>query len=48
MQLVDLRGVDLVLTLTSSQQMARWPDGENISLMVEGFLLHLQRGGASC
>ncbi len=47
-QLVDLSGVDLVLTLTSSQQMARWPDGENIWLMVERFLLRLQRGGASC
>ncbi len=47
-QLVELRGVDLVLTLTSSQQMARWPDGENIWPMVERFLLRLQRGSASC
>ncbi len=47
-QLVELRGVDLVLTLTSSQQMARLPEGENIRLMVESFLVQLQRGGASC
>jgi hypothetical protein len=47
-QLVELRGVDLVLTLTSSQQMARWPEGENIWLMVESFVLQVQRGGSTC
>ena len=47
-QCVEYRGAALVLTLTSPQQMGRWPDGENIKLMVERFLLQLQRGGASC
>jgi hypothetical protein len=47
-QCVEFRGADLVLTLTSLQQMTRWPDAENFKPMVERFLLRLQRGGASC
>ena len=47
-QCIEFRGTDLVFTLASPQQMVHWPDGENIKLMVERFLLQLQRGGASC
>ena len=47
-QRIEFRGADLVFTLTSPQQMVRWPDAENIKLMVQHFLTQLHRGGASC
>ena len=47
-QCMECRGADLVFTLTSPQQMVRWPDAENIKLMVQHFLTQLHRGGASC
>ena len=48
MQCVEFRGADLVFTLASPLQMVRWPDAENVQLLVDHFLLQLQRGGASC